>query len=86
MPTVETFNKGQLVPRRLRLVSYSDRKAGHGFVFGCDVRVEGRKVIALSDGACFYAKHRINRRMGNGTFKKAIANITNVHFIAYCRN
>lgn len=80
--TGEMFKKGQIIPRRLRLAITSDRKAQHCVLFGCDVRVEGRKVTALSDGPAFYVK-KVTRRMNNGTFKECALTVRDVFFCGY---
>lgn len=46
----EYYRKGSIIPRRL--VRCASRKTQHLWKFGCDVRVEGRKITALrKDGA-----------------------------------
>lgn len=82
---IEFFKKGQLVPRRLRMVIASDRKAQSCAVFGCDVIVEGRKITALSDGPVIYVR-RMVRRMNNGTFKKVDMTVRDVHMVTFDRN
>lgn len=77
---IETFKKGQMVPRRLRLAVTSDRKAQSCVVFGCDVSVEGRRVTALSDGPVFVVR-RVVRRMNNGTFKKSLLLVKDTWFV-----
>lgn len=66
---IEIFKKGQIVPRRLKNVICSDRKAQHCVTFGCDVARDGNSYTSLSSGPVFYVRS-VKRRMNNGTYKR----------------
>lgn len=44
------YRKGQIVPRNL--IRCKNRKTQHKIVFGCDVKIIGRKINMLSPGNC----------------------------------
>lgn len=77
------FKKGHIVPRWCG-VKTQDRKAQHCMTFGCDVRVEifkGHIVMhMLSAGSLFKGRWGGSTRpMKNGTFKKTLTTIKEVH-------
>lgn len=67
----ETFKKGQMVPKRLRMV-FTHKKTQSNVVFGCDVIVTGRTINAISEpsSGVIIVNLSKGRRMNNGTFQK----------------
>jgi hypothetical protein len=47
--------KGQIVPRYL--VTCGEPKSRHLVTFGADVRIEGRKIIMLTEGSAIFIPH-----------------------------
>lgn len=85
---IQTFKKGQIVPRRLRLAMCIDKKSQHSLVFGCDVVVKGRNIYGKSDGPLIRYKQK-GRRMNNGTFRKNFMSMDKVYVWPYgcgCEN
>ena len=79
---METFKKGQIVPRRLKMAITADRKAQHCVTFGSDVEIDGRVVRQTSYGVLFNVPNFPARRMNNGTYKKTLLTIKDVHFVS----
>ncbi|EOI5799814.1 hypothetical protein ACOII5_004384 [Cronobacter dublinensis] len=77
----ETFKKGQMVPKRLKM-ALTHRKVQHSITFGCDVVVYGRliKPIRPGDGPIFSLPYRVARCRNNGTWQKFTINFDNVFF------
>lgn len=66
----EMFRKGQLVPKRLGIVSVH-RKARHQVTFGTDVEVIGNMLRAMRPGlSVLCAPVHTYRGMNNGTRKR----------------
>lgn len=78
----EIFRKGQIVPKRLGHILFSDRKARHCVVFGCDVEVSGHIFTALTDGPILYVygANGPGRHMRNGSFKKSNLTVKDILF------
>lgn len=76
------FKKGQVIPKRLRMVSASDEKARHAVTFGSDVKINGRTVTLLpgTDGCAFFVSNN-GRRMNNGTYRKVYFTFRNINFV-----
>jgi hypothetical protein len=78
---METFKKGQLVPRRLQKILAWDPKCQYGITFGCDVEINGDEFKALSSGPMVILKN-VSRRMNNGTYKKSGILMQNCKFLS----
>lgn len=67
----EYFKKGQIVPKRLRMV-LTHRKAQANIRFGCDVIVEGRTITAISqvEKSVICAEAWKGIRRNNGTYQR----------------
>lgn len=67
----EYFKKGQIVPKRLRMV-ITHRKAQANVRFGCDVIVEDRTITATSqvEKAVICAEVFKGIRRNNGTYQR----------------
>lgn len=68
----EHFKKGQIVPKRLRMV-FTHRKAQINVRFGCDVEVDGRVIRPVGPVATgvICAETWKGIRRNNGTYQKA---------------
>ncbi|EOC0415023.1 hypothetical protein ACI00F_003821 [Cronobacter dublinensis] len=80
----ETFKKGQMVPKRLKM-ALTHRKVQHRITFGCDVVVEGRVItpVRQDDGAVFMLPHRVARRRNNGTWQRSAISFNDVFIAGY---
>lgn len=67
----EYFKKGQIVPKRLKMV-FTHRKAHAHVTFGCDVVVEGKTVSAVSpcDSPIMVVHAYKGIKRKNGTFQR----------------
>ena len=64
--------KGSIVPRYI--IKAFEKKSQHLVKFGCDVKIEGNKVTALSDGDMFVipSDTHCNLRKKKGTQKRKV--------------
>lgn len=64
--------KGSIVPRYI--IKAFEKKSQHLVKFGCDVKIEGNKVTALSDGDMFIipSDTHCNLRKKKGTQKRKV--------------
>lgn len=72
----EYFKKGQLVPKRLGMMSVH-KKVRHLVTFGTDVVVEGKTITPIREGVIFKVMP-LYRTMRNGTRQKHTASICGV--------
>ena len=72
----EYFKKGQLVPKRLGMIS-AHKKVRHLVTFGTDVVVEGRTITPIREGVTFKVMP-LYRTMRNGTRQKHTISICGV--------
>lgn len=72
----EYFKKGQLVPKRLGMMSVH-KKVRHLVTFGTDVVVEDKTITPIREGVIFKVMP-LYRTMRNGTRQKHTASICGV--------
>ena len=85
---VETFRKGQIVPRRLNLIDVDKQKKRHLWVFGGAVEVDGRSV-KLIDGKCVFLLKRPYidvRKNGPKEYVKSYIDALNFFIAEDCGN
>lgn len=77
----EYFKKGQIVPKRLKMV-FTHRKAQAHFTFGCDVVVEGRTISAAETLAVCLIVFEVRKgiKRNNGTFQRAAYAFKDIRF------
>lgn len=79
----EYFKKGQIIPKRLRMV-FTHRKAQVNVRFGCDVEVDGRVIrptSAVTNGIINVECWK-RRRRNNGTYQKVHYHLEDMHIDA----
>lgn len=72
----EYFKRGQLVPKRLGLISVH-KKVRPRVTFGTDVVIEGKTITPIHNGAVFKVMP-LYRTMRNGTKQKHVVSICGV--------
>lgn len=83
---MEHFKKGQIVPKRLKLVEFAKSRHRHTVVFGADVVVDGRTIEMLSDGCVFHLKKGRVKRRKNGPTERVFSLVHDVHISACNKN
>ena len=54
---METFKKGQIIPKRINIVGVNKSRFRHLFTFGCDVIVDRNEISYCGNGPAIYVRN-----------------------------